>query len=109
MFFCIIAKDYLHICNSTDLVKLYWCRKMFHLENGSSVFSMQCNKKDRSIELKRKCIGFQEFLCFFEGAVSDWKNLFSEDQNEKMDKVFEERIAGTKLGKMLKYDLYCKA
>uniref|UniRef100_A0A8C3NW74 Sulfotransferase n=1 Tax=Cyanoderma ruficeps TaxID=181631 RepID=A0A8C3NW74_9PASS len=48
-------------------------------------------------------------VLFRKGCVSDWKNFFSEDQNEKMDKVFEERIAGTKLGKKLKYDLYCKA
>ncbi|XP_068041253.1 sulfotransferase 6B1-like [Anomalospiza imberbis] len=48
-------------------------------------------------------------VLFRKGAVSDWKNLFSEDQSEKMDKAFEERIAGTKLGKKLKYDLYCKA
>ncbi|NXS26736.1 ST6B1 Sulfotransferase, partial [Pomatostomus ruficeps] len=48
-------------------------------------------------------------VLFRKGDVSDWKNLFSEDQNEKMDKAFEERIAGTKLGKKLKYDLYCKA
>ncbi|NWV62180.1 ST6B1 Sulfotransferase, partial [Malurus elegans] len=48
-------------------------------------------------------------IFFRKGGVSDWKNLFTEDQNEKMDKVFEERIAGTKLGKKLKYDLYCKA
>ncbi|XP_021399890.1 sulfotransferase 6B1-like [Lonchura striata] len=46
---------------------------------------------------------------FRKGGVSDWKNLFSEDQSEKMDKAFEEHIAGTKLGKKLKYDLYCKA
>lgn len=52
---------------------------------------------------------FKSFFCFFEGGVSDWKNLFSEDQNEQMDKVFEERVAGTKIGKKLKYDLYCKA
>ncbi|NWZ69627.1 ST6B1 Sulfotransferase, partial [Acrocephalus arundinaceus] len=48
-------------------------------------------------------------VLFRKGGVSDWKNLFSEDQNEKMDKAFEERTAGTKLGKKLKYDLYCKA
>lgn len=48
---------------------------------------------------------FQEFICFFEGGVSDWKNLFNEEQNEKMDKVFEERIARTKLGTKLKYEL----
>ncbi|OWK61269.1 Sulfotransferase 6B1 [Lonchura striata] len=39
---------------------------------------------------------------FRKGGVSDWKNLFSEDQSEKMDKAFEEHIAGTKLGKKLK-------
>ncbi|NWV27435.1 ST6B1 Sulfotransferase, partial [Origma solitaria] len=48
-------------------------------------------------------------VLFRKGDVSDWKNLFSEDQNEKMDKAFEEQVAGTKLGKKLKYDLYCKA
>ncbi|XP_056343847.1 sulfotransferase 6B1-like [Oenanthe melanoleuca] len=46
---------------------------------------------------------------FRKGGVRDWKNIFSEDQNEKMDKVFEEQVAGTKLGKKLKYDVYCKA
>ncbi|NWY23075.1 ST6B1 Sulfotransferase, partial [Aphelocoma coerulescens] len=48
-------------------------------------------------------------VIFRKGVVSDWKNIFSEDQNEKMDKAFEEHVAGTKLGKKLKYDLYCKA
>ncbi|XP_064270028.1 sulfotransferase 6B1-like [Passer domesticus] len=48
-------------------------------------------------------------VLFRKGGVSDWKNLFSEDQNVKMDKAFEEHIAGTTLGKKLKYDLYCKA
>ncbi|NXE71879.1 ST6B1 Sulfotransferase, partial [Calcarius ornatus] len=85
-------------------------REILHLENGSTSFGVQCNKNDSSIKYKTKCLGFQEiFFCFFEGGVSDWKNLFTEDQNEKMDKAFEEHIAGTKLGKKLKYDLYCKA
>ncbi|XP_023779444.1 sulfotransferase 6B1-like [Cyanistes caeruleus] len=48
-------------------------------------------------------------IFFRKGGVSDWKNLFSEDQNKKMDKVFEELLGGTKIGKKLKYDLYCKA
>ncbi|NWH75992.1 ST6B1 Sulfotransferase, partial [Piaya cayana] len=51
---------------------------------------------------------FGEIL-FRKGNVSDWKNLFSEDQNEKMDKAFEEHMGGTKLGKKLKYEVYCKA
>ncbi|NWS64919.1 ST6B1 Sulfotransferase, partial [Chunga burmeisteri] len=48
-------------------------------------------------------------ILFRKGGVSDWKNLFTEDQNEKMDKAFKERIAGTKLGTKLKYEVYCKA
>ncbi|NWW11521.1 ST6B1 Sulfotransferase, partial [Oreocharis arfaki] len=48
-------------------------------------------------------------VLFRKGGISDWKNLFSEDQSKKMDKAFEEHVAGTKLGKKLKYDLYCKA
>ncbi|NXE78002.1 ST6B1 Sulfotransferase, partial [Cochlearius cochlearius] len=48
-------------------------------------------------------------ILFRKGHVSDWKNLFSEDQNEKMDKTFEERVGGTKLGTKLKYQVYCKA
>ncbi|XP_053918794.1 sulfotransferase 6B1 [Cuculus canorus] len=51
---------------------------------------------------------FGEIL-FRKGGVSDWKNLFSEDQNEKMDKAFEEHMRGTKLGTKLKYEMYCKA
>ncbi|NWH60011.1 ST6B1 Sulfotransferase, partial [Geococcyx californianus] len=48
------------------------------------------------------------YVIFRKGTVCDWKNLFSEDQNEKMDKAFEERVGGTKLGKKLKYDVFCK-
>ncbi|NWI58523.1 ST6B1 Sulfotransferase, partial [Calyptomena viridis] len=58
---------------------------------------------------EKRFLDFQEFLCFSEGGVSDWKNLFNEDQNEKMDKAFEEYVGGTKLGKKLKYEVYCKA
>ncbi|NXM31206.1 ST6B1 Sulfotransferase, partial [Oxyruncus cristatus] len=47
-------------------------------------------------------------ILFRKGGVSDWKNLFSEDQNEKMDKAFEEYVGGTKLGTKLKYEVYCK-
>ncbi|XP_074674664.1 sulfotransferase 6B1-like [Strix aluco] len=48
-------------------------------------------------------------ILFRKGGVSDWKNLFNEDQNEKMDKAFEEHVGGTKLGAKLKYEVYCKA
>ncbi|XP_062981734.1 sulfotransferase 6B1-like [Elgaria multicarinata webbii] len=48
-------------------------------------------------------------VLFRKGGVSDWKNLFIEDHNQKMDMTFEERLGGTKLGEMLKYGKYCKA
>ncbi|XP_062429648.1 sulfotransferase 6B1-like [Rhea pennata] len=47
-------------------------------------------------------------ILFRKGGVSDWKSLFNEDQNQEMDKAFEEHIAGTKLGAKLKYEVYCK-
>ncbi|CAI5770462.1 sulfotransferase 6B1-like [Podarcis lilfordi] len=46
---------------------------------------------------------------FRKGIVGDWKSVFSESQNEEMDRKFEEAAGRTKLGKMLKYDLYCKS
>ncbi|XP_053153106.1 sulfotransferase 6B1-like isoform X2 [Hemicordylus capensis] len=45
---------------------------------------------------------------FRKGIVGDWKNVFSESQNEEMDQKFEENAARTKLGMMLKYEEYCK-
>ncbi|NXG73707.1 ST6B1 Sulfotransferase, partial [Baryphthengus martii] len=47
-------------------------------------------------------------ILFRKGTVSDWKNLFSEEQSKKMDKAFEDCMAGTKLGTLLKYEVYCK-
>ncbi|XP_077200292.1 sulfotransferase 6B1-like isoform X2 [Paroedura picta] len=48
-------------------------------------------------------------LLFRKGVVGDWKTLFSESQNQKMDAKFKECLAGTKLEAKLKYDVYCKA
>ncbi|XP_054834934.1 sulfotransferase 6B1-like [Eublepharis macularius] len=48
-------------------------------------------------------------VLFRKGGVSDWKNLFSEDDNQEMDRTFEERLGVTKLGEKLKYGVYCKA
>ncbi|KAJ8250809.1 hypothetical protein COCON_G00227310 [Conger conger] len=47
-------------------------------------------------------------IIFRKGEVGDWKNHFSEAQSRMMDAEFEKRLAGTKLGAKLKYDLYCK-
>ncbi|XP_065587171.1 sulfotransferase 6B1-like [Cyrtonyx montezumae] len=66
--------------------------------------SFQAMKKN-----SQKTHGALGSMLFRKGGVSDWKNLFNEEQNEKMDKVFEERIARTKLGTKLKYEVYCKA
>ncbi|XP_013923264.1 PREDICTED: sulfotransferase 6B1-like [Thamnophis sirtalis] len=45
---------------------------------------------------------------FRKGIVGDWTSVFSESQNEKMDRKFEETVAKTQLGMKLKYELYCK-
>ncbi|KAK9411743.1 sulfotransferase 6B1-like [Crotalus adamanteus] len=45
---------------------------------------------------------------FRKGIVGDWTSVFSESQSERMDRKFEESVAKTKLGMMLKYELYCK-
>ncbi|XP_013801528.1 sulfotransferase 6B1-like [Apteryx mantelli] len=55
-----------------------------------------------------KTHGAMGSILFRKGGVSDWKNLFNEDQNQEMDKAFEEHIAGTKLGTKLKYEVYCR-
>nr|XP_056708860.1 sulfotransferase 6B1 [Euleptes europaea] len=48
-------------------------------------------------------------LLFRKGVIGDWKSLFNETQNQKMDAKFKECLAGTKLEAKLKYDVYCKA
>ncbi|XP_053153062.1 sulfotransferase 6B1-like [Hemicordylus capensis] len=48
-------------------------------------------------------------VLFRKGGVSDWKYLFSEEHNREMDAAFEERLSETKLGRKLKYGVYCKA
>ncbi|KAM8809414.1 sulfotransferase 6B1-like [Eudromia elegans] len=48
-------------------------------------------------------------VLFRKGAVSDWKNLFAEEHNLEMDKMYKEHLEAIPLGKRLKYDVYCKA
>ncbi|KAI5125133.1 Sulfotransferase 6B1 [Manis pentadactyla] len=45
---------------------------------------------------------------FRKGEVGDWKNLFSETQNQEMDEKFKECLAGTSLGAKLKYESHCQ-
>uniref|UniRef100_H0ZHA6 Sulfotransferase n=1 Tax=Taeniopygia guttata TaxID=59729 RepID=H0ZHA6_TAEGU len=80
------------------------------VKNIATFFGIPLTEEELQLVLERnKTHGPIANALFRKGGVSDWKNLFSEDQSEKMDKAFEEHIAGTKLGKKLKYDLYCKA
>ncbi|NXW61817.1 ST6B1 Sulfotransferase, partial [Eurystomus gularis] len=48
-------------------------------------------------------------VLFLKGVVGDWKNLFTEAQNQEMDVRFKMCLEGTKLGAKLRYDVYCKA
>ncbi|XP_053565239.1 sulfotransferase 6B1 [Bombina bombina] len=45
---------------------------------------------------------------FRKGEVGDWKDYFTEAQNQEIDAKFEECLAGTKLGEMMNYNVYCK-
>ncbi|KAK9411744.1 Sult6b1: Sulfotransferase [Crotalus adamanteus] len=47
-------------------------------------------------------------ILFRKGIVGDWTSAFSESQSERMDRKFEGSVAKTKLGMMLKYEVYCK-
>ncbi|KAJ6664611.1 hypothetical protein lerEdw1_006184 [Lerista edwardsae] len=47
-------------------------------------------------------------VLFRKGGVSDWTTLFSQENNQEMDTVFQERLVGTKVGEKIKYDIYCK-
>ncbi|XP_019503326.1 PREDICTED: sulfotransferase 6B1 [Hipposideros armiger] len=46
---------------------------------------------------------------FRKGEVGDWKNLFSETQNQEMDEKFKECLAGTSLQAKFKYESYFQA
>ncbi|KAM6207385.1 LOW QUALITY PROTEIN: sulfotransferase 6B1 [Sarcoramphus papa] len=48
-------------------------------------------------------------ILFHKGVVGEWKNLFTEAQNQEVDAKFKVYLEGTKLGVKLKYDVYCKA
>ncbi|KAM4679472.1 LOW QUALITY PROTEIN: sulfotransferase 6B1 [Amazona ochrocephala] len=50
--------------------------------------------------------GAGDSFLFRKGVVGDWKNLFTEAQNQEMDAKFKVCLRGTKLGAKLKYDVY---
>ncbi|XP_072850102.2 sulfotransferase 6B1 [Pogona vitticeps] len=47
-------------------------------------------------------------IIFRKGSVGDWRSLFSDSQNQEMDRKFEECLARTKLGAKINYEVYCK-
>ncbi|NXW60463.1 ST6B1 Sulfotransferase, partial [Eurystomus gularis] len=90
------------------------------VKNIAAFFGISLTEKELQIIVERssfqsmkknsqKTHGAFGDILFRKGGVSDWKNLFNEDQNEKMDKAFEEHVGGTKVGTKLKYEVYCKA
>ncbi|XP_051957250.1 sulfotransferase 6B1 [Xyrauchen texanus] len=60
------------------------------------------------LENSQKSHGNFGQVFFRKGEVGDWKNHFTEDQSKQMDELFQTKLAGTKIGALLKYDLYCK-
>ncbi|KAI7795164.1 sulfotransferase 6B1 [Triplophysa rosa] len=60
------------------------------------------------LETSNKSHGNLGSVFFRKGEVGDWKNLFSEAQSKQMDELFQSKMAGTKLGAQMKYDLYCQ-
>ncbi|KAG7232185.1 hypothetical protein INR49_009463 [Caranx melampygus] len=47
-------------------------------------------------------------VIFRKGEVGDWKNHFTPEQSQEMDKAFNKHLAGTRLGAKLNYQLHCQ-
>uniref|UniRef100_A0A803VE76 Sulfotransferase n=1 Tax=Ficedula albicollis TaxID=59894 RepID=A0A803VE76_FICAL len=61
--------------------------------------------KEKSSETHGK---FGDVL-FRKGVVGNWRDVFSEAQNEEMYRKFQDSLGGTKMAAKIKYDVYCKA
>ncbi|MEE6475075.1 hypothetical protein FKM82_010609 [Ascaphus truei] len=59
-------------------------------------------------EKSTQTYGYFGQIIFRKGDVGDWKNNFTEAQNQEMDAKFEVCLAGTKLGEMMNYSVHCK-
>uniref|UniRef100_A0A8C6V0D5 Sulfotransferase n=1 Tax=Neogobius melanostomus TaxID=47308 RepID=A0A8C6V0D5_9GOBI len=46
-------------------------------------------------------------VIFRKGQVGDWKNHFTEQQNQQMDEAFKKHLEGTRIGALLKYQQHC--
>ncbi|XP_029377079.1 sulfotransferase 6B1 [Echeneis naucrates] len=47
-------------------------------------------------------------VIFRKGEVGDWKQHFTPEQSQEMDKAFNEHLEGTRLGAKLNYQKYCQ-
>ncbi|XP_061692486.1 sulfotransferase 6B1 [Syngnathoides biaculeatus] len=52
--------------------------------------------------------GMMGNVFFRKGEVGDWRNHFSEEQSLRMDQMFGQHLAGTRLGRLLDYELHCR-
>uniref|UniRef100_A0A667Y381 Sulfotransferase n=1 Tax=Myripristis murdjan TaxID=586833 RepID=A0A667Y381_9TELE len=42
------------------------------------------------------------------GEVGDWRNHFTAEQSQEMDRAFSKQLAGTRLGARLHYQQHCQ-
>lgn len=68
---------------------------------GQSTFSAM-------LESSKNTHGNLSNVFFRKGEIGDWRNHFSDEQSKEMDEMFQKKLAGTKLGARLKYNLYCQ-
>uniref|UniRef100_A0A667XLH6 Sulfotransferase n=1 Tax=Myripristis murdjan TaxID=586833 RepID=A0A667XLH6_9TELE len=47
-------------------------------------------------------------VVFRKGEVGDWKNHFTAEQSQEMDRAFSKQLAGTRLGARLHYQQHCQ-
>lgn len=72
----------------------------------------QSNALLRWTHVTVKKTGYEKFrrIIFFvpAGEVGDWKNNFTPEQSKEMDETFKTKLAGTRLGAMIKYEKHCQ-
>uniref|UniRef100_A0A8C0HP01 Sulfotransferase n=1 Tax=Buteo japonicus TaxID=224669 RepID=A0A8C0HP01_9AVES len=87
-----------------------------HIEDENTMIIIYEDLKENltaSVKWIAEFFGFfptaEQIQSIADSVVGDWKNLFTEAQNQEMDAKFKVCLEGIKLGAKLKYDVYCKA
>ncbi|KAM4693510.1 sulfotransferase 6B1-like isoform 1-T5 [Discoglossus pictus] len=93
--------DYrLHLKLISEFLELSLSDEQLQLVESRTTFkSMKEKSKDTH--------GILADALFRKGEIGDWKSLFTEAQSQEVDAKFEECLAGTKLGKKMKYYQHC--